>query len=289
MSKSKSVFDAVRGNAYKFLPEELVILGYNDPETLENKSVDPDWDVLRNHSQRHLIDQRIFNPVDQNTVQSIIANGVIQSITVVKGEDGRPWVTDGRRRVLHALEANKQLANQGLAVQVRVPALVTNNKNESDGIVKSLILNTLRRDFTIIEKGRHALSLNENYGMTFAEIGNLFDGGVSDQTIRLWIKLAKLAPEVQKAVENDVIKTSTALKLHKLSNEEQVAELNRQIEAKNSGAKVTAATVQNAVAPEKRERVVNRARKVLNTLTADEILALFEEFTSPANAKSATA
>jgi ParB family chromosome partitioning protein len=211
-------FKAKRGNLWNFDPEQVVVIGKDTEDGLEHE----------------LYDKRIDLPLDESMVLNIMAFGVKQSITVRRGSTGNPEVVDGRRRVLHAREANKRLSKAGEPT-LTVPAVLERGSADYfEGIAISL--NEIRLDDDIMTKAEKAVRILQRNGNDIEKTAMIF--GVSGTTIKNWIKLVELAPKVKKAVVNGEISASAASQLHGLEKEQQVAELNKLSEtAKQSGKK----------------------------------------------------
>lgn len=242
-------FSAKRGNLWQFDPDHLVIVGLDTEDGPEHE----------------LYDKRIHLPLDESMVLNLMAIGVKQSVTIRKSGD-TAQVVDGRRRVIHAREANKRLKKAGDPTIV-VPAVL---ERGSDGYFEevSISLNEVRLDDEIMVKAEKAVKLLQRNCQDVNRTALIF--GVSGTTIKNWIKLVELAPKVKKAVVNGEISASAASQLHGLEKEEQVAELDKLTEtAKQSGKKK--ATTKSA--KKSAGKVTTPGKKVLMKLITDEKLS----------------
>jgi ParB family chromosome partitioning protein len=200
----KTAFDAARFSGFNFDPDDLYVIGIDTEDG----------------SEHHLWDERILLPLDESMVLSIMSIGVKETITVQKiGED--PCVADGRRRVLHAREANKRLKKQGEPL-VKVPALVERGSDEHMTHV-SIALNEIRREDDILTKAAKCSRMLDRNGGDTAEAAIAF--GVTQTTIANWRKLVELPAPVKKAVSDGVMSANAASKLHGLERDEQLTQL----------------------------------------------------------------
>jgi ParB family chromosome partitioning protein len=214
---AKQALPGKRINAFAMDPLDVVIIGL---DTKEDGPEHPLWD------------ERIRLPIDEAMVLSVMAYGVKEPILVRKDGDV-PQVVDGRRRVLHAREANRRLKKAGEPL-VMVPTLVERGADEVVEQV-SVALNEIRVNDTVTTKAAKAVRmLARNPDMSAASVAF----GVSVQTIRNWVKLTELAKPVRSAVDSGKISPSAAVKLHGFSRAEQEEELEKLL---SNGKATTAA------------------------------------------------
>ena len=220
---AKQALEGTRLNAFGVDPDDLTIVGYDTKDGPEHPLYDP----------------RTKLPLEESMVLSIMVHGVLEPVLVRK--DGEAVeVIAGRRRVLHAREANKRLKKQGDET-LRVPCMV---KKGDDGTMLGISIteNEIRRDDVLsskAEKLRRYLAT----GKTEKEAAIAF--GVSTQTITNWSRILDLDSHVLKAIEQGKIKASAAWALADLSREEQRQELDKLLES--GGGKVTGAQAAKAV------------------------------------------
>lgn len=242
-------FKAKRGNLWNFDPDQVIVIGKDTEDGPEHE----------------LYDKRINLSLDESMVLNIMAFGVKQSVTVRKGPGGKPEVVDGRRRVLHAREANKRLSKAGEPT-VTVPAVLERGSADYfEGIAISL--NEIRLDDDIMTKAEKAVRVLQRNGSDIDQVAMIF--GVSGTTIKNWIKLVELAPKVKKAVVSGEISASAASQLHGLEKEQQVAELSKLAEtAKQSGKKK--ATTKSARKATGKTTTIGK-RVLMKLITDDEL------------------
>src|SRR5210317_1175692 len=124
--KKKQAIDGRRINSFALDPYKLTIVGHDTDDGPEHP----------------LYDERIKLPLEQSMIANFRALGVKNPIRVHKTSDGKLIVVDGRRRVLHAREANRQLAREG-EPELEVPVLQEKGSNE-DLEMTSISLNEHR-------------------------------------------------------------------------------------------------------------------------------------------------
>lgn len=201
----KQLFKATRRDCYLFDPKELVLI---------------------KDKEHPLYDPRVELPVDDALVESIMfdSQGVIEPIVITKdGEDA--VVIDGRQRVKAALEANKRLKKAG-AVPVKVPCVV--RKGSAKHLTAaSVTANEVRINDDILARAKKASNLL-NMGYTEEEIAKLF--GVTKQTILNYLAIDGLDKTVKKAIGEEKIPASHAMKLSKIPKKEQYQAMSEYLE-----------------------------------------------------------
>lgn len=199
---------ASRGNLYRFDPSALVVVGHDTKDGPEHE----------------LYDERVNLPLDDMMIVNFMAIGVKQSITVRKNPaTGKGEVVDGRRRVLHAREANKRLKKLGEPL-LTVPGILESGSEEHMQET-AIALNEIRVDDPITVKIAKCERLLARNGGDHKAAAVTF--GVTTATIKNWVKVSELAPKVRKAVDRGEISASAAAQLHSLEKEAQVAELEK--------------------------------------------------------------
>ncbi len=231
---SKKTFDAGRFDAFRFKPEDLTIIGIDTDDGPEH----PLWD------------ERIHLPLDESMVLSFMAIGVKVAITVRKRPGGGAEVVDGRRRTLHAREANKRLAAQGEPL-VTVPAVQERGSDEHQSHVM-VATNEIRHEDELLVKAAKAKRMLDRCGEINA-VALAF--GVTTRTIQSWVRIDELPKEIKKAVSDGVMSTHAAAQLHDLSPEEQTAKVAEARQTKQATGKPATArdTTTKSSAPSKKE------------------------------------
>ena len=209
----------VRGSVYILDPDSIVIIGVDTNDGPEHP----------------LYDERIKWPLDEKMVLNIMEFGVMEPV-LARRNGALAEVIDGRRRVLHAREANKRLTKSG-----REPIGVSLHMKRGDEkhlVGMSISANEIRSDDSPMAKARKTARYME-MGHSEAQAALIF--GVDEITIKGWMKLMDLAPAVQKLVDQGVVSASAAAKLANLSHDDQKKQIE---ELLKSGKKVTAKKVE---------------------------------------------
>lgn len=150
--------------------------------------------------------------IDPAMVASMVTHGVIEPITV-RSIEGKLYVVKGRRRVLHAREAEKR-GNK----KVPVPYILEEGGDTIDAKMADVISNGFRAghsEMAQARKARHMLDCGEDAGKVAAALG------VSKSTLVNRLKLLDLSKKVQKAVDEGRVSVMAALELHGLDTEKQ--------------------------------------------------------------------
>ena len=243
---------AKRGNLYQFDPNELVVIGVDTKDGPEHE----------------LWDERIRLPLEESMILNLQAIGVKESVIVRKGTSAKGGyeVVDGRRRVLHAREANKRLKKAGEPL-LYVPALIEQG-DETHMTGVSISLNEIRKDDDTLTKAEKCMRLLHRNGNDHKAAAIAF--GVSVAAIKNWAKVAELTPKVKKAVAAGEISASAAAELHGLEKEAQIAKLDKLVShAKANGRKK--ATTSSAKKEAGKKTAV--PKRVLLKLVGDEELS----------------
>lgn len=199
----KQALNGTRLNAFGMDPDDLVIIGLDTDDGPEHP----------------LYDERVKLPLEETFVLNIMTHGVLENVSVRKNGDAAE-VVYGRQRVKAAREANKRLKKQG-SKPIKVPVTVRRGKDTQMFGVR-ISENEMRRGLSQMEKARELQRYLDHGG---SEEEAAIDFGVTQTSIRNWLKLLDLDPKVQTAVSNDVISASAAAKLSTLSRDEQKASL----------------------------------------------------------------
>lgn len=215
--------DAPRGTFFWMSPDDLVVIGLDTKDGEEHP----------------LYDVRVHLPPDDATVKNMMVYGVIKAVAVVKMDDGRVAVLDGRRRVINAREASDRLEKQG---ESRLRVKVIFGKGEDDFLFKmSRAANAgVLLDGPIVN-ARNAQRMIQR-GATVEEAAVTF--GVKKKTMEEWLSLLDLLPKVRKEVEKGVLAPSAAAELAKLPKAEQEQHLDEVIA---KGEKPTTERMHNKV------------------------------------------
>jgi len=195
-----------------------------------------------------LYDKRVEWPLEEWMVQSIMRYGVQSPVDVGRYPDfvdergePSPVVIDGRRRVLHAIEANRRLKEAGHP-SILVPAILK-KVDEKSAATLMVISNEHVVEDTPINKARKMQHLVQ-LGHDDAELCEAFR--VDPATLRLWEKILELSSPVLDALDLNKMTAHAALELHGLPREEQKTILDAALKLTN-GKPPTAADVRTLV------------------------------------------
>ena len=196
----------VARNVWNFDPNDLVIIG-------------KDTDDSKDHN---LYDPRIKLPLSETMVLSIMAQGVLENVTVA-AVDGNPVVVDGRRRVLHAREALARMRKADKDATLRVPATFRKG-SDAELFATMVIANSHRLNDDPVAEGRKAAIMSERLGVSDEDIAKAF--GWTTQTLRNRRKLMTLPAKVLRKVSSGEISVTAAMELAKMDPEaaEEAAE-----------------------------------------------------------------
>jgi len=246
-----ALMPAKRGNLYQLDPNEPYIIGLDTKDG-------PDHELW---------DERIKLPLEESMVVNIMAIGVKETCLIRHNKAaGRYEVVDGRRRVMHAREANKRLKKAGEEL-VYVPCMLeAGDETHMQGVAISL--NEIRKDDDTLVKAEKCMRLLQRNGNDYKAAANRF--GVSVAAIKNWAKVAELTPKVKKAVAAGEISASAAAELHGLEKEAQISKLDKLIGAAKASGRKKATTASAKKEAGKRTAVPKR---VLLKLVQDEELS----------------
>jgi ParB family chromosome partitioning protein len=228
---------------------------------------DPDKLVLVTEPSHPLYDDRVYLPIDEKMVRSIMRFGVRQPINVRKNvETGETEVSVGRQRVKNAREANRRLAEQGMD-GVLIPAMAVKEKDEEalDAIVAENEIRTADTPLSRANKMARMVKFNrpeEHIAMAF---------GCTVDTVRGTLALLDCCSAVQKAVEAGKLGVGHAKALSKLKPDEQRSKLEELLAAAEAGPKGERAARQRKVLGDAKPKMKTRK----------EILAAIEDTKYP--------
>jgi ParB family chromosome partitioning protein len=167
--------------------------------------------------EAHLADSRIKLPIDDALVESINENGVVTPVSI-QLRNGKAYVVDGRRRVLHA-----RVVEQKYKKRVMIPTHVQEG-TDADMEAIAIMSNALRvQDGPVAEaqKAKRALASKKEGGIGMTEEDVLKSFGWSKATLKNRLTLLELAPRVLKHVIDGKLSPIAALQLATLEHDEQ--------------------------------------------------------------------
>ena len=179
--------------------------------------MDPDALKIITDPRDPLFDPRGIEDPDPAMVASIRVFGVDKPVKGYKDGDD-VVVLDGRRRVIAAREAKRLNLECGGAIpKVKVEL----HRGDRRGAVLKMVLgNFSPKEESIVAKAQKASTLyTQNY--TDEEIGIAF--GVSAATVKNWLAVLGLSEAAQQALSKGAVRLTDAVKLRRLSHDEQPA------------------------------------------------------------------
>lgn len=181
-------------------------------------------------------------PLDE-LAASIKAKGILQPLVVKELATGGYEIVFGHRRWLAADKA-------GLTT---VPAIVRIVVDGKDSLILALTENKVRHDMSELDEGRGYVNLQEEFGMTQAEIAA--EIGVDQSQISRAIKLAKAPEPVQEWLETETISPSAAgTILAAASKASKPDKVLRKAAAAIQDGNVTAASLKAKLTPQSKEK-----------------------------------
>jgi ParB-like chromosome segregation protein Spo0J len=210
----QAIEGAPRGQVFYVDPASVLVIGR---------------DTKHKAGEHPLYDERCKAPLDEALVRNILRYGNRVPVLVRKnGVDLE--VVDGRGRTLACREAARRATEAGEAPPRLKVEVVRDDEPTAQGVMISL--NEQRRADDVLIKARKAARLLA-CGHSSDEVAVMF--GVTGQAVRIWAKVAALAPNLQSAIADGKIAASAALALADLPAKEQAEKLAKALAA--SGGK----------------------------------------------------
>lgn len=218
-------YSSARGSHFNFTDEEvddyLFVMGVDSKDGPDNPLYDP----------------RVALPLDDGIFAAINDEGVLDPIEVTprwiddKGNivaDGstgatkRPFVVDGKTRVMHLRAVNKARRKAG---EEPHGLSATNSNLTDDEIIKRRIMrNAARRELDLVTKVSECYRIHSNSGKSSPNMGTdelavMFACSVS--TIENWLALARAKAKVRNAAFDGTIPPTAGYRIAKLPLDEQ--------------------------------------------------------------------
>lgn len=193
---------------YLIEPERLVVVGVDTADKAG------DHPLLATKGEADRLKQS--QVLEESLVLNIMAVGVRKAIFVRRNGD-KFEVQDGRRRILHAREANKRLrAMKREPIKVE---MVIKKVTDEQAFTHSRIDNRHHLPETPIQTTEAATKMIA-LGQTEEEVAAAL--GIGVPMLKIYLSLNDCAPQLRKAVEDGKLSPTAASKLVNLSREEQV-------------------------------------------------------------------
>ncbi|KVL39807.1 ParB/RepB/Spo0J family partition protein [Burkholderia sp. MSMB1835] len=167
-----------------------------------------------------LYDRRVHQEPNTKTVLNYRAIGVRKPVLFYKDpETGKNLVIDGRTRVINARELNRQLIAAG-EPPITIPAIPQKVINDGGKSFSAVMVSTneIRKEDSPINRAEKMARMLD-VGHTEETVATMF--GVEVPTVRQQLKLLDCTAAVRDALEADQITVSNALKLAKLTPDQQ--------------------------------------------------------------------
>jgi ParB family chromosome partitioning protein len=156
-----------------------------------------DIDVSESNTRKNLEDGQHDSSID-DLARSISQQGLLSPITIAPKPDGKYEVIAGQRRLL----ACRQLGWD------TVPTLIREGLSVVDATALSLVENVHRADMNPRDKAKAFKALFDRYG-SIQQVSR--ETGVGVQTIKKYLNLVDLAPELQEKLAAGEAKNTQAL------------------------------------------------------------------------------
>lgn len=272
---AKTIIDAPRAaSSFLVWPEDVVIIGL---------------DTAHKRGEHRLWDERAFRGFNEGSVRNMMVNRslLVGEITIELDQDLGQLVADGRGRTLDAREANKRLRERG-EEPFQLKAQVVRYKDDATSFERMVVKNAFATPATLLEKARKATEMVDG-GIPVERVRLSF--GVSDDTLRLWRQITELPPELYKRVERNALPATQAVKLARMSREQQEAalrvadargEVEEGVRPKRGSSRDVAKATGKTLPPTRRElrslidrdaEIVGRAEKLGKAALADAFFA----------------
>lgn len=223
----KSLSEALRGASQK----------QNMNFVDENKIYYKDIDELYPNPHNEKFYNRITKENIQDLKQSILTlGGITNPLTVTEHSDGKLYIVSGNRR----REAIKQLFEEGLIKDKKVPYKIKIFQNEEDELKTIILLNTQRKKsifeerneyiflFDMFKKEKQIMNIS---GDTRDYVAKKI--GISPVMLQRYLNLDKLAIEIQNAINNQDISFSAGIEFLGVDKDIQIKIFNKLKEENN--------------------------------------------------------
>lgn len=245
------LLDGKRVSMWVMDPDDLVIIGVDTDDGPEHHLYDERADVRKKPLlEEHIVSMRSLGVLE-------VAKVVVMEISTKKSKKPvhQPVLINGRRRTLHAREANRRIreSNKGKSEENREPLLTirveaTSEKKTSEEFqaLAGIAMNEHREDDDILTKAAKAARMvNRGGDKILQKTAMAFR--VDVQTIQSWIKISSAGPAARKALVAGQLEATAVAAIADLPKEQQAAAVEEAIAA-GGGTKATVAVTKAVVA-----------------------------------------
>jgi|SRR5579884_2863622 len=223
---------------------------------------DPEDIKLVTDPKHPLFDKRAVKPIDAAFVANLKKYGVLEPVIVWKDNDtGDVFAVAGRRRVLGAREANKQIKKEG-GEPWRIPAIP--KQGDASKLMAMMVIENEIREADRPTEVADKLARWMELGNSEEEAAVLIGKSVS--TVKNYLRLRECTSRVRNAFDSGKIKVTVLYELAKLHPAEQNARLD-QILADTGESDASDEAPESGAKPKKRTKNGKKARATASGVT----------------------
>ena len=159
--------------------------------------------------------------------QSIVEHGVLSPLIVSKRDDGKYQLIAGERRL-----------NAAKAIKLEKVPVIIKEASSEDMLIYAIVENFQRKDLNVMEEAVAIMNLKKEFNLNNIQISKKI--GMSDRSVRYYLKILTLPEQIKKALYNEVIIYAHAMELIRIESHELQKEIfNKIVKDKLSPSKVT--------------------------------------------------
>lgn len=236
--------DKTKSSKHAAAIEKRTELVHLDPKNITIIGLDTDHKSVVDHPAW---DPRALLPVNADMCASLDAEGQLQPIRVYatgKGETRQYIAQAGRQRVKAARFLNEEYAKAGNPRRILIRCEIDAAPDEARSFRVGIAENEIRVDNPLFLKIKQAATMANVHAESRDAIARTF--GVSLATISLWFRLWQAPTEIKQAFEQDKITLIAAVKLADLAPEVQKTTLRALLKTADHTVAKTEAVLDNA-------------------------------------------
>lgn len=163
----------------------------------------------------------------ENLSQSIEEHGVLSPLIVSKRDDGKYQLIAGERRL-----------NAAKAIKLEKVPVIIKEASSQDMLIYAIVENLQRKDLNVMEEAVAIMNLKKEFNLDNMQISKKI--GLSDRSVRYYLKILSLPDEIKDALYNDIIIYAHAVGLIRIESPELQKEVfNKIVKDKLSPARTT--------------------------------------------------